>query len=335
MKADALKGIDPEPKTTDSKTTDRLTFKAVADEWFAGDYEWSDGHKETIEARLRLYINPAIGEKPIADLTARDIKAVLDDRVSADHRETARKIKLIIGQVCRYAELEGYIRQDPTYALRGYFREKKNKPKRRKSFAHTTDPKTLGHILRAIDGYTGSPEVTAAIRLAPHIFIRPGELRNGRWSEIDLDAAEWIIPAHRMKVQDNGDHIVPLSRQVVEILADLHRITGRAELIFPQLRNRQRAISENALNVALRRLDIPQEVQTAHGFRHTASSMLNQRKKYDPDLIETQLHHLDHTTRGKYNSADYMSQRRDMMQGWSDYLDKLMAGAQVIQMVSA
>jgi len=333
MKSLALKGEDPVSRNDNPETTERsLTFSVVASEWFAGDYEWSAGHKETIEARLRLYINPCIGNLPIAQLTARDIKAVLDERVAADHRETARKVKLIIGQICRYAELEGYIDQDPTYALRGYFREKKNKPKRRKSFAHTTEPKRLGQILRAIDAYTGSPEVSTALKVLPHIFIRPGELRNGEWSEIDFESAEWILPAHRMKVRDNGDHIVPLSTQSLELLLDLYQVTGRGKLIFPQLRDRQKPISENALNVAMRRMDISQDEQTAHGFRHTASTMLNQYKKFDPDLIETQLHHLDHSTRGKYNSANYMQQRMEMMQNWSDYLDKLKAGAKVLRL---
>ena len=335
IKEQALAGRDPQASDTDMQAKQGTSFSMVAAEWFAGDYEWSKGHRETVEARLRLYINPAIGNLPIADVTAREIKAILDDRVAADHRETARKLKLIIGQICRYAELEGHIEQDPTYALRGYFSEKKNKPKRRQSFAHTTDPKVLKQILRAIDLYNGTPEVKTALQLLPRIFIRPGELRHGAWSEIDFNAAEWIIPASRMKVSDNGDHIVPLSTQSIALLKDLYQITGRGLLIFPQIKKRNQPLSENALNSALRRMDIPKNIQTAHGFRHTASSMLNQRKKYDPDLIETQLHHVDHSTRGKYNSANYMQQRRAMMQDWSNYLDQLKTGAQVLTMVGS
>ena len=198
--------------------------------------------------------------------------------------------------------------------------------KRSQSFAAITDPVEIGELLRSIDGYEGQPSTQAALKLAPYVFVRPSELRGAAWAEIDLDAGEWTIPAARMKM--SRDHIVPLARQAVAILTDLHRITGSGDLVFPGIRSRKRPISENTLNGALRRLDYTSDQMTAHGFRTMASTRLNELG-FNADVIESQLAHVDrNAVRRIYNKAEYADKRRTMMQSWADYLDGLKADKQ-------
>jgi integrase len=190
-----------------------------------------------------------------------------------------------------------------------------------KNHAALTDPAEISALLRAIDTYEGQPVTAAALKLAPLVFVRPGELRGARWSEFDLDAAEWRIPGERMKMREQ--HIVPLSRQAVAILRDLQALTGREEYVFPSLLSATRAMSNNTVNTALRRLGYTKEQMTGHGFRAMASTLLNEQG-FPPDVIELQLAHVERNrVRAAYNRAQRLAERRQMMQAWSDYLDVL------------
>jgi integrase len=204
-------------------------------------------------------------------------------------------------------------------------------------FASITDPAAIGELLRAIDGYQGSPVTLAALKLAPLLFQRPGELRAAEWSEIDFDAAEWRIPAARQKLRKalkenprTPDHVVPLPPQALLILRELHALTGRGRYLFPGVRTPTRPLSENTLNAALRRLGYTSEQMTGHGFRHMASTRLNELG-WNPDAIERQLSHRDRNAiRSTYNQAQYAEERARMMLAWADYLDRLRQGADVV-----
>jgi len=242
--------------------------------------------------------------------------------------DSAHRIKHTLGQVFRYAIATGKAEHDPTAGLRGALTKID-----KRSYPHITDPNRLGEVLRAIDGYSGSFEVRQALRLLPLVFTRPGELRMAEWNEFDIGRAVWTIPAERMKRKQNGNHIVPLSRQALSIVLELEEVTGNMEgrrLLFPGARSLTRPISDNSLNAGLRRLDVLQDEHVAHGFRHTASTLLNEQRGFDPDLIEVQLHHADRSMRGKYNKAAYFDERRKMMQVWADYLDKLKRSADIV-----
>lgn len=191
-----------------------------------------------------------------------------------------------------------------------------------------TDAVEIGGLLRAIDDYTGSAVVHAALRLAPLVFVRPGELRHAEWSEINLEGAEWRIPAAKMKMRD--PHIVPLSRQAVEVLRGLHPVTGDGSYVFPSLRTKERPISENTVNAALRRLGFTKDEMTGHGFRSMASTLLNEQG-WNRDAIERQLAHAErNAVRAAYNYAEHLAERRKMMQAWADHLDQLKIGGKVI-----
>jgi len=197
-----------------------------------------------------------------------------------------------------------------------------------KNHAAITEPVAIGQLLRAIDGYRGQPVTHAALKLAPLVFVRPGELRQAEWSEINLESGEWRIPAERMKMREL--HIVPLARQTIEILRGMLPLTGRSRFVFPSLRTNDRPISENTINAALRRLGYANDEMTGHGFRAMASTCLNEQG-WHPDLIELQLAHAERNkVRAAYNRATRLGERRKMMQAWSDYLDSLRAGAEVL-----
>ena len=201
--------------------------------------------------------------------------------------------------------------------------------------ASITDPKQVGELLRAIDGFGGTFPVACALRLAPLLFVRPGELRRADWSEFDLNGThpQWRIPARRMKMREQ--HIVPLAKQAVAILRELHPLTGPTGFVFPSVRNASRPMSENTLNVALRRLGYDKNTMTAHGFRSLASSLLNEQQ-WHRDAIERQLSHGERDRiRAAYNHADYLPERRRMMQAWADYLETLRTGAEIIPLRSA
>lgn len=237
-----------------------------------------------------------------------------------------------VSAVFRYAIATGRAKQDPAADLRNAL------PKADvRNFAALTEPDDVAALLRAIDGFQGNSVTLAALRLSPLLFQRPGELRSAEWSEFDLDAAEWRIPAKRRKLRRAAKenprtqpHIVPLSKQAVTILKELHPLTGHGQLVFPGVRDHRRPMSENTVNAGLRRLGYTTEQMTGHGFRHMASTRLNELG-WNPDAIERQLAHRDRDeVRGTYNLAQYMAERRKMMQAWADYLDGLRSGASVI-----
>ena len=242
--------------------------------------------------------------------------------------ETTHRAKQRCGQIFRYAIATGRAERDITADLRGALA-----PVVSKNRAALTDPAHVGELLRAIDGYHGSPRTAYALKLASRTFVRPGELRYAEWCEIDLEGAEWRIPAKRMKMGEL--HIVPLSRQVVELLRELHSITGRGKYLFPSLQTSLRPISENTVNVALRRLGYSKDEMTGHGFRAMASTLLNEQG-WHPDLIELQLAHAERNkVRAAYNRAQRLPERRKMMQVWADYLQALTTGAKIIPINSA
>lgn len=310
-------GVDPADTRKAERQGRADTFAAIASEWLTKNSpRWKPSHADKISRRIEKNVTPWLGAKPIASITAQDVLGVLRRIDSRGARETAHRVHQIIAQVMRYAVATGRASVDPTPMLRGAI-----PPARKEHFASMTDPDRIGELLRAIDSYTGYYVTRAALQLAPLVFVRPGELRQAEWSEIDLDAAEWRIPAERMKM--GALHIVPLSRQAVAILKDLAPLTGSGRRVFPSLRTRERAMSENTINAALRRLGYTKNEMTGHGFRSMASTLLNEQG-FPPDVIERQLAHAErNAVRAAYNYAEHLPERRKMMQTWADYLDGL------------
>jgi integrase len=317
-------GIDPSAKRKAEKLAQADTFRAVAEEFLTQrEAKWAPTHADKQRRRLeRLY--PYIGDKPVTGIKAADLLVPLRALESAGLGETAARSRAVAGQVIRYAIATGRAENDPTAALRGALA-----PVQGRHHAAVTEPKAFGALLRAIDGYEGEPITRAALRLLPLVFVRPGELRHAQWSEIDLDAATWAIPAAKMKMKH--DHIVPLSTQAVALLRELHPLTGRRAYVFPSLRSRDRPMSENTINAALRRLGYDKDTATGHGFRASARTMLDEVLGMRVDLIEHQLAHAVKDPLGRaYNRTAHLPERVQMMQRWADYLDELKAGADVV-----
>ena len=321
-------GIDPgvARKTAKTTSTEARTnsFETVAREWFAKfSPNWTPDHADRIIRRFERDMFPWIGGCPIGEMTAPELLATLRRIESRGAVETAHRVMQNCSQVFRYAVATGRAERDPSADLRGAL-----PPVKGKHFASLTDPKAIGELLRAVNGYQGSFVTQCALRLAPLVFVRPGELRRAEWSEFDLDAAEWRIPAARMKMR--AQHIVPLSTHVVAILRELHPLTGRGRYVFPGLRGKDRPMSENTINAALRRLGYTTEQMTGHGFRSMASTLLNEQG-WHRDAIERQLAHAERdNVRAAYNYAEHLPERRKMMQAWADYLNGLKTGADVV-----
>jgi integrase len=271
---------------------------------------------------------PYIGSRPITALTPPELLEVFRKLERRGKHETAHRIKQRVGQVARYAIATGRAVRDPTSDLRGAL-----SPVKVTNRAAITEPRQVGELLRAIDGYRGYFAVEAALQLAPLVFVRPGELRAAEWSEIDLDAAEWRIAAHRMKMRQM--HIVPLSRQAVAVLRDIKLRTGQGRYVFPSPRTAQRPLSDNALTAALRRMGYSGAHMSWHGFRAMASTLLNEQG-YPPDVIELQLAHQERNqARAAYNRAQRLGDRRGLMQDWANYLDELRAGSAIVLLRAA
>ena len=237
--------------------------------------------------------------------------------------ETAHRLKQRCGQVFGYAVQSGRAEQNPAAGLRGVL-----STARVRNHAAITEPLKVGALLRAIETYDGSFVTKCALRLTPYLFVRPGELRFAEWSEIDIEASQWSIPAEKMKM--DAPHLVPLAKQAVAILRELRPLTESGRYVFPGLHNRQRPMSENTVNLALKRLGYTGDEMVAHGFRSMASTLLNELG-WAPDVIERQLAHAERNeVRRAYNRAKYLPERRDMMQAWADYLDALRANTSVI-----
>lgn len=317
-------GVDPSRQRRVQKQSHALTFKLVAEEWLQLQSQ-SLAQLTLAKARWLFdsHIFPEIGSEPISRITAPLLLAALRKIEAKGAHETAQRAKQKCSQVFRYAIATGRADRDPTQDLRGALA-----PVVTQNHAAITEPSRVGELLRAIDGYVGQPVTHAALRLAPLVFVRPGELRAAEWAEFDLETAEWRIPGSRMKMGEQL--VVPLSTQAVAILRDLHALTGRGRYAFPSLRTTARPMSENTLNAALRRLGYTGDDMTAHGFRTTASTLLNEQG-WHPDLIELQLAHAERNkVRAAYNKAQRLDERRKMMQAWADYLDGLRASVNVV-----
>lgn len=301
------------------------SFEGVSREWFARNASaWAPSHADKIIRRLERDVFPAIGARPIADVKAPELLAILRRIEERGAMDTAHRAHQNCGQVFRYAVATGRAERDPSGDLRGALA-----PVKRTHLAAITDPKEIGALLRAIDDYEGFYSVRYALRLAPLVFLRPGELRLAEWSEIDLDAAEWTVPAARMKLRE--PHLVPLSRQAVAILRDLHAVTGGGRYVFPGGRTHLQPLSNNALLAALRRMGYSKEQMTPHGFRAMARTVLDEVLGFRVDLIEHQLAHAVRDPLGRaYNRTSHLPERRRMMQRWSDYLDELREGGKVL-----
>lgn len=301
------------------------TFKAVADEYI--ERREREGLKDvtTTKAKWLLgLLEPGIGSRPIADIEAFELLAVLKKVEQSGRHETAKRLLAFSGRVFRYAVATTRARRNVAADLQGALMSP-----RVKHHSAIIDPKDVGALLRAIDGFEGQPTTRWALQLAPHVFVRPGELRQAEWSEIDLEAAVWRIPALRMKM--NREHVVPLSKQAVAILKAAGEFTGGGKYVFPSIRTPQRPMSENTLNAALRRMGYTSGEMTSHGFRSTASTLLNESGKWSVDAIERALAHGDSdTVRAAYHRGAHWQERVLMAQWWSDYLDRLREGGKVI-----
>ncbi|MBH1491449.1 integrase arm-type DNA-binding domain-containing protein [Stenotrophomonas maltophilia] len=302
------------------------SFEVVTREWL-GKQKWVESYRCKVVAWMDNDVFPWIGGRPVAELAAPDFLRVARRIEERGAIESAHRIMQNCGQVMRYAVATGRADRNPVADLRGALA-----PPMERHHAAITDPRELGGLLRAIDGYAGDASTRAALRLAPLVFVRPGELRHAEWSEIDLDAGEWNIPAHKMKMRE--PHLVPLSSQAVAILRDLQPLTGHRQYVFPGGRSPKRPLSDNALTAALRRMGFDKEAMTAHGFRATARTLLDEVLGWRPDLIEHQLAHAVRDPNGRaYNRTSHLAERRKMMQAWADYLDALEAdtGSTVVQ----
>ncbi|MBU5636560.1 integrase arm-type DNA-binding domain-containing protein [Geomonas sp. Red69] len=300
-------------------------FEIVAREWHTRFLNtWTVGHADTILKRLERDVFPWLGDRPISEIEPPDVLAVLRRVESRGALETAHRIKTICGQVFRYAVATGRATRDVAADLKGAL-----PPPPEKHHASITDPKEVAHLIRAIQEYEGGFVVRCALRLAPLFFVRPGELRQAEWSEVNFDEALWTIPAERMKMK--AAHTVPLSSQALEILKELHSFSGRGRYLFPCARSVARPMSNNAVNAALRRMGFDKDTMTGHGFRATARTILDEVLNIRPDYIEHQLAHAVKDPNGRaYNRTAHLAERRKMMQVWADYLDDLVAGAREI-----
>ncbi len=315
-------GVDPAVKAKLEKLKREFasvnTFGAIADEWL--DKIQREGRAETTMQKNRWLIElvrPSLGNRPVSEISPMEVLLTLQKVEARGRLETARRLRSTIGTVFRYAIATARADADPTIVLRGAIATPKPKPR-----AAITDPKKLGPLLRAIDGFDGHVPTRAALRLLPLLFPRPGELRQAEWEEFDFDACVWSVPADRMKMR--RPHRVPLAKQAIEILAELRKATGDLKLAFPQIRALSRPLSDGTLNAALRRLGYGSDEVTPHGFRATAASLLNESGKWNPDAIDRQLAHVDdNEVRRAYVRSQYWDERVEMMQWWADHLDGL------------
>jgi len=320
-----VNGVDPSEYKKTVKATVHAesynTFEIIACEWLTKQKEvWTEKHEATIRARLKSYIFPLLGAKPINTITAPELLDVLRKIEGRGTIETAHRILQILGQVFRYAIVTGRAERNPASDLRGALT-----PVKKRNFPALTDPKEVGYLLQSIDSYEGNFIVRAALRLAPYVFLRSSELRLAEWEEINFIKSEWKIPASRMKMKET--HIVPLSNQAVEIFKELKPYTGHSKYVFPSMRSNVRVISDMTLLAALRRLGYTKEQMVVHSFRSIASTLLHENG-FAHSWIERQLAHGEcNKVAAAYNHAQYLPERKRMMQEYADYLDALKAEA--------
>jgi integrase len=317
-------GVDPSVQRKAERAALAQSFGGVAKEWL--ELQTKSLAPETISiltARLDSGLYPYIGSRPIAAITVQEVLIALRRIEARGRHETAHRVRALAGRVFRYAVATGRAHHDVAADLIGALA-----PVKSKNFASLTDPVRVGELMRAIHGYSGHPVTALALKLAPLVFVRPGELRAAEWPEFDLENAEWRIPGPRMKMGE--PHLVPLARQALAILRELEPLARGGRYLFPSLRTRDRPMSDNTINAALRRLGYTSQEQTGHGFRSMASTLLNEQG-FPPDVIQLQLAHTERNkVRAAYNKAQRLPERRKMMQAWADYLDRLRTGADVV-----
>jgi len=295
------------------------SFKAVTLEWIEKERNgWTDKYTKRVESVFEKNLFPWLGHRPIADITPPELLTALRRTESRGILETAARAKQITGKVFRYAVGSGRAERDITQDLRDQL-----KTPTKKHLASITDPKEVGKLLTAMDGYSGTPTVKAALLLSPLFFCRPGELRQLEWSEIDFDERRINLPVEKMKTREQA-HIIPLSEQAITILRELQPLTGHGKFVFPSARGASRPLSDNGVRTALRTLGYDNETMTPHGFRAMARTILDEVLGYRVEWIEHQLAHAVKDPNGRaYNRTAHLEGRREMMQGWADYLDQL------------
>lgn len=313
-------GVDPSAnrRAQQSASSEQIadSFEVVAREWFNRySANWVPSHSSRIIRRFERDIFPWIGRVPVAALKPPQILEVIRRIEDRGALETAHRALQNCGQVLRFSVATGRAERDPTVDLRGAL-----PPVKSGHFTAITDPTQVGAMLRSIDSYRGTLTVRCAMRLAPLVFVRPGELRHAQWDNINLDAAEW----HYTVTKTNTPHIVPLSRQAVDILREVEPLTGTGRYVFPSARSPDRPMSDNAILAAMRRMGIEKSEMTGHGFRAMARTILDEVLNFRPDFIEHQLAHTVRDPNGRaYNRTAHLAERRKMMQAWADYLDEL------------
>lgn len=323
------KDIDPSEHKREVRQAkidaERNSFENIAREWHETRMaEFSEKHQGTVMYRLETYIFPAIGKVGITKLETQDIMAVVKLLEQKGNYETSRRLLQIISQVFRYAVITGKAKHNIAADMRGALR-----PRKVTHRAALVEPEKVGQLLRDIDDYEGYFPLVCALKLAPLVFTRPTELPAAQWKEFDLEAAEWRIPAERMKMRQQ--HIVPLSEQALAVLRDLYAFTGGGKYLFPSTRTETRPIADATMLNALRRMGYQKHEMSVHGFRSIASTLLNELG-FNRDWIERQLAHGERDeVRAAYNYAEYLPERRKMMQAWATYLDKLRSGTRAIE----
>ncbi|MEZ5477196.1 MAG: integrase arm-type DNA-binding domain-containing protein [Thiolinea sp.] len=322
-------GMDPaQHKKVQKRTRAKLvqnSFEVVAREWFDKFSQgWVEAGRKRVMSRLERDIFPVIGNRPIAELEPPEILECLQRIEKRGALDTAHRARQDCSKIFRYAVATGKASHDQTLSLQGSL-----PPVRKEHFAAITEPGKIAVLMRGIDQYEGSFIVKCALQLSPLLFVRPGELRHMEWAEVDLERALWEIPASKMKMR--LPHIVPLADQVLDILEELHPLTGNGRYVFPGIRKRQRPMSENTINQAIRRLGYEQDEMTAHGFRAMARTVLEEVLNYPIHIIELQLAHAVKDPNGRaYNRTVHLEKRMNMMQMWADYLDGLKEGGDIL-----
>lgn len=316
-------GIDPAARKAARKAAAAAdgdgSFEVVAREWIKQQStRWSKATTQQITSRLERDVFPRLGRRPVAEIDPPEVLAVIRRIEARGAAESAHRTLRHVSGAMRYAVATGRRGSDPCRDLLGALA-----PVRGGHFAAVVDPAGVGELLRTLAAYKGSPVVRAALLLGPQVFVRPGELRTARWADIDLDGAQWAYTTPKTGKQ----HVVPLSRQAVEILRDIQPLTGRGEFVFPSARSAKRPMSDGAVLGALRRLEVGKDTMTGHGWRATARTLLDEVLNFPPHLIEHQLAHEVKDALGRsYNRTTHLPERRRMMQAWSDYLDSLREG---------
>ncbi len=317
-------GIDPSSARKASISAKKgvvaNSFEVVGREMIETHFKYlSPSYKQRSIRRLEFYIFPWLGEKPVSEITPRDLLDIFRRIENANKSPTVKKTREVVNLVFKHALVTGRIMHNPCEATRGII-----KISRPKHMAALTEPEDVAELMRAIDGFKGTFQVACALKIAPMVFVRPFELRTARWKDIDLKNAEWSYVVSKTKT----DHLVPLSKQAVKILKDLQRFSGDGEFVFPNGRDPKKPMSEAAINAALQRMGYNTQTEiTGHGFRAMARTILHERLEFDRDIIEHQLAHSVQDSLGTaYNRTKFIKQRKEMMQIWADYLEKIKIG---------